>query len=121
MYKNDEWRALGFKALCSDDVRYNVYKSLWDATPLASIHLFSICFTQNQGDRRDGNAPLYNKDCSWKKSFSLRMTNPAFSTQYMSKEANRILFRETIQYGKIYPPIFLSDKDGNIVGKLKMN
>ena len=121
MYKNDEWKGEGFKSLCSDDVRYNYYKSLCDANPLASIHQFSIGFTQNQGDRADGNAPIYNKDCSWKKSYSLRMINPAFSNQYVSREANRILFRETLQYKKINPPIMLCDKDGNITGRLKIN
>ena len=121
MYKEDAWKGEGFKSLCSDDVRYNYYKSLFDATPLASIHLFSISFTQNQGDRNDGNAPLYNKDCSWKKSYSLRMITPAFSTQYMSREANRILFRETLQYKMINPPVFLSDKDGKVTAKLIFN
>lgn len=121
MYKDDRWRGEGFKALCSDDVRYNLYKNLCDCTPLCSVHLFGISFTQNQGDRKDGNAVLYNKDCSWKKSFANRMYNPAYATQYMAKEENRILFRETMQYSKLYPPIMLTDKDGKITARLTMN
>ena len=118
MYKSDRWRGEGFKSLCSDDVRYNFYKSMCDAQVLASTHYLSINFTQNQGDRNDGNAPLYNKDCSWKKSFSLRMINPAFSTQYVSREPNRILFRETLQYSALYPPVLLSDEEGNVTSQL---
>ena len=121
MSPDDAWRGDGFKALCSDDVRYNICKSLNDCTQLASIHLFAISFTQNQGDRKDGNAPLYNKDCSWKKSMANRMYNPLFGVQYVAKEKNRILFRETMHYSKLYPPIMLSDKDGNIVARLKIN
>ena len=121
MYKDDSWKYEGFKALCSDDVRYNLYKSLNDCTPLASIHLLAISFTQNQGDRKDGNAPLYNKDCSWKKSLANRMYNPAYATQYIAHEENRILFRETMKYSKLYPPVFLTNKEGEIVAKLKFN
>lgn len=121
MYKSDGWRGEGFRALCSDDVRYNYYKSLCDCSPLASTYCASIAFTQNQGDRTDGNAPMYNKDCSWKKSYVLRMINPIQSTQYIAKEEHRILFRETLQYNEINPPVFLSDKDGNITGQLVFN
>ena len=121
MYESDAWRGEGFKSLCSDDVRYNLCKSLNDCTQLASIHLIAIQFTQNQGDRTDGNAPLYNKDCSWKKSFANRMYNPAYATQYIVHEKNRILFRETMQYTKLYPPVFLSDKSGKITAKLRFN
>ena len=121
MYKSDEWRGEGFKSLCSDDVRYNLYKNLCGCTPTCSVHLFGISFTQNQGDRKDGNAVLYNKDCSWKKSFANRMYNPAYAIQYIAKEENRILFRETMSYSKLYPPIMLTDKNGEITAKLNMN
>lgn len=120
MYKTDRWRGEGFRSLCSDDVRYNFYKSVCDCTPLISIHAASISFTQSQGDRSDGNAPIYNRDCSWKKSFSLRMIMPLVSNQYIANETNRILFRETLDYKKINPPIFLSDADGKITGYLSM-
>ena len=120
MYPDDKYKYKGFAELCSDDVIYNYYKNLLDCTPCLSIHKFSIGFTQSQGNRNDGNAPLYNKDCSWKKSFALRMVTPAFSTQRVANETMRILFRETLLYSKIYPPIMLTDKDGKITFELKI-
>ena len=118
MYSEDNFKGSGFKYLCSDDVLYNYTKNILDCIPLISVCGANITFTQNQGDRTDGNAVLYNKDCSWKKSFVLRMFNPLLSTQYIAKEQNRILFRETMQYSKIYPPIMLADNDGKITHKL---
>lgn len=109
----------GFKALCSDDQRFNIYRNLIDAQPMISFNFFSIIFHQNQGDRKDGNAVLYNKDCSWKKSFGLKMMMPHAISQKIVKETNRVLFRENINTAKLYPPICLSDKDGNIVGEAK--
>lgn len=120
MYKDDEFKYNGFAELCSDDVIYNYYKNLLGCTPCLSIHKVAINFTQSQGNRADGNAPLYNKDCSWKKSFALRMVTPAFSTQKVANETQRILFRETLQYAKVYPPIMLADKDGKITSELKI-
>ena len=120
MYPEDDYKYAGFRYLCSDDVLYNYTKNVVGLTPMVSICASSIMFTQNQGDRKDGNAPLYNKDCSWKKSYSLRMFNPLLSTQYIARETNRILFRETMQYSKIYPPIMLTDSEGNITHKLEM-
>lgn len=121
MYKSDRWRGEGFKSLCSDDVRYNYYKTTCDCVPFASVVNASISFTQNQGDRPDGNAPIYNRDCSWKKSFSLRMITPTLSNQHISKETNRVLFRETLRYKEINPPVFVSDESGNITGRLIFN
>lgn len=118
MSRKDDWRYKGFKYLCSDDVIYNYTMNLAALTPMLSVCFSDIFFTQNQGDREDGNAVLYNKDCSWKKSFSLRMFNPLLSDQHINKEENRILFRETLKYSKIYPPIMLTDKNGEITHKL---
>lgn len=78
-----------------------------------------IAFHQNQGDRKDGNAVLYNKDCSWKKSFALKMMMPQAVAQKIIQEKNRILFRENIETAKLYPPICLGDKEGNIIGEVK--
>ena len=118
MYPDDANKYTGFRYLCSDDVIYNYTSNLLHQTPFLSTCLCNITFTQNQGDRKDGNAPIYNKDCSWKKSFSLRMFTPLLSIQYISKEANRTIFRETLQYQKIYPPIMLTDKNGEITHRL---
>jgi len=118
MYPDDEFKGKGFRYLCSDDVLYNYTKNIIGGVPMASVAFSTITFNQNQGDREDGNAPLYNKDCSWKKSYCLRMFNPLLSIQYIAKEKNRILFRETLQYSKLYPPIMLADEEGNITHKL---
>lgn len=118
MYPEDKLKGDGFKALCSDDVRYNLHKNLIDCTPMASTNRLVITFLQSQGDRKDGNAPLYNKDCSWKKSFANRLYNPAYAIQYIAREKNRILFRETMRYTLLYPPVYLTDKDGKITSKL---
>lgn len=106
----------GFAALCSDDQRFNLYHNLIDGVPMIS-HCYSvITFHQNQGDRTDGNAVLYNNDCSWKKSYALKMIFPQAIAQRISKETNRVLFRENILASKIYPPICLEEK-GEIVGR----
>ena len=73
MRKGEKLNFDGFKALCSDDVRFNLYHNLLDARPMVSTELVSITFTQNQGDRKDGNAVIYNGDYSWKKSYTLKM------------------------------------------------
>lgn len=108
----------GFAALCSDDYRYNAYRNLLDLTPMISTELATITFTQNQGDRTDGNAVLYNGDCSWKKSYALKMMFPWCVEQRIVKESNRVLFRENIATAKLYPPISVADKFGNIVGRV---
>lgn len=109
----------GFKALCSDDYRYNIYRNLTNATPMISHNLAVITFHQNQGDRKDGNAVLYNKDCSWKKSFGLKMIMPFSVSQKIIQESNRILFRENLEPSKLYPNICVSDKKGNIIGEVQ--
>lgn len=118
MRKGNRLNFDGFKALCSDDNRYNLYRNLLDATPMITTNYHSISFAQNQGDRDDGNATLYNGDYSWKKSYSLKMMMPWGVTQSMSDETNRILFRENIQPSKLYPPICLTDEKGEIVNKV---
>lgn len=107
----------GFAALCSDDQRYNIYRNLLDVVPMLSTSYFVVTFAQNQGDREDGNAVLYNSDCSWKKSFALKMVAPWCISQYIKKESNRVLFREHIEVSKLYPPILL-EKNGKIIGKV---
>lgn len=106
----------GFAALCSDDQRFNLYRNLIDLTPMISSSYATITFHQSQGDRTDGNAVLYNSDCSWKKSFALKMIFPQAIAQRIRKETNRILFRENILCSKIYPPICL-EENGEIVGR----
>lgn len=118
MYKDDQWRYKGFRSLCSDDYRYGFYTNICSATPTISTELVSITFTQNQGDRNDGNAVIYNSDYSWKKSYALRMICPWASVVWLKKEGNRILFREHLSYSSIYPPICVTDKNGNIVGRV---
>lgn len=117
MRKGNRWNFDGFAALCSDDQRFNLYRNVIDKTPMISTNYASITFHQNQGDRKDGNAVLYNSDCSWKKSFVLKMIFPQAIAQRISKETNRVLFRENILASKIYPPICLEEK-GEIVGRL---
>lgn len=120
MHTEDKFKFDGFKYLCSDDVIYNYTTNLLGLVPMLSYCASNIIFTQKQGDRPDGNAVIYNKDCSWKKSFSLRMFNPLFCVQKINKEENRILFRESLQYARIFPPIMLTDKNGNITHKLRI-
>lgn len=107
----------GFAALCSDDQRYNIYNNLLRLTPMLSEQRVSVIFNQNQGDRDDGNAVLYNGDCSWKKSFSLKIMLPWATYSGASKEENRVLFREWIEASKLYPPICL-EENGVITAKL---
>lgn len=108
----------GFKALCSDDQRFNIYRNLLDAVPTISTSFVDITFKQSQGDRNDGNAVLYNGDYSWKKSFALKMMAPWAVSQRISSEQNRILFRENYRPSLLFPPI-LVEEDGKIVGRLK--
>lgn len=97
----------GFKCLISDDYRFNVFNRLYKKIPTISVDAYSISFHQNQGDRDDGNAVIYNTDNSWKKSYALKMMFPYASKQYGSKETNRMLFREELTASRIYPPIIL--------------
>lgn len=112
MRKGNKLNFDGFAALCSDDQRFNIYRNLLQQTPMLSTLLFSVLFAQNQGDRKDGNAVLYNSDCSWKKSFGLKMMFPWAVATYIKHEANRVLFREHIETSKLYPCIVLEDKIG---------
>lgn len=105
----------GFAALCGDDQRFNIMRNIIDATPMCNVNEFSVCFSQSQGDRSDGNAVIYNSDCSWKKSFALRMMYPWACRQRVAKHVNRALFLENIKYNKLYPPIMLADKNVDIV------
>ena len=118
MDKNDLMKYKGFAALCSDDYRYNYYRQLLDLVPMLSTELVNITFSQSQGDRDDGNAVLYNGDCSWKKSYSLKMMFPWCVAQRVKKETNRVLFRENILASRIFPPVCVSDESGEIVGRL---
>lgn len=114
MQKGERLNFDGFAALCSDDQRYNIYHNLLDCTPMLSSSLFDVMFYKNQGDRRDGNAVLYNSDCSWKKSFALKMIAPWAIEQHVAKEENRVLFREFIEASKLYPRISL-EENGKLV------
>lgn len=117
MRKGNELNYFGFSALCSDDYRYNIYRNLLDCTPMISTSLGSITFTQSQGNRSDGNAPLYNSDYSWKKSYGLKMIAPSCTEQRIVKEQKRVLFRENIKPSLFYPPISVTDKNKEIVGE----
>ena len=86
---------------------------------MISTNLLCISFTQNQGDRTDGNAVLYNGDCSWKKSWTLKMMAPWGVEQRLVKETNRVLFRENPRGSILYPPICLADENGQIIGKFQ--
>lgn len=116
MRKGNRLNYDGFKALCSDDYRYNIYNNLLRQTPMITTNYSTITFNQNQGDREDGNAVLYNSDCSWKKSYGLKMIMPVCIAQRISKEQNRILFRENLMASKLYPPICL-EENGKIIGR----
>lgn len=117
MRKGNELNFGGFAALCSDDQRYNLYRNLTQRTPMLSEQRVSIIFAQNQGDRDDGNAVIYNSDCSWKKCFALKMIIPWAVYTRASREQNRVLFREWMRTSKIYPPILLEETN-QITAKL---
>lgn len=119
MHKGVQLNYTGFAALCSDDQRFNIYRNLIDVTPMISNIFSQILFNQNQGDRKDGNAVLYNSDCSWKKSFALKMMMPHAIAQKIVREENRVLFREHIMAKVLYPPIMLYDNQKRIVGVLR--
>lgn len=118
MRKGNSWNFTGFKALCSDDYRFNLYNNLYNCKPMISTELVSITFTQNQGDRKDGNAVIYNGDYSWKKSYSLKMMAPWCVDQRIKEEANRILFRENFRPSWLFPPI-CAVENGEIIGEVK--
>ena len=107
----------GFAALTSDDYRFNIYHAMTDIRATRSYQNIAITFTQNQGDRNDGNAVIYNSDCSWKKSFALKMICPWAAQQRVDKDTNRWLFRENMAMTKLHPPICVVDEHGEIVGK----
>ena len=107
----------GFAALASDDYRFNICHQFTYCCPMRSHRGLTITFTANQGDRKDGNAPLYNSDCSWKKSFALKMICPWAARQRFSKETNRWLYREDIMSSNLVPPIYVSDENGEVVGR----
>jgi len=117
MRKGNKLNFDGFKALTSDDCRYNLYNNILNCRPMISTELVSITFTQNQGDRDDGNAVIYNGDYSWKKSFGLKMMMPWGVEQHLTKETNRILFRENFKPSYLFPPI-LVEENGEITGRL---
>lgn len=117
MRKGNKLNYDGFMALCSDDYRYNYYRNLTQTTPMISCGRSLIMFKQAQGDRKDGNAPLYNGDCSWKKAFALKMMFPWIVDLKIAKEKNRMLFREQIAASKIYPPISLQE-NGKLTAKI---
>ena len=119
MHKGNEMNFKGFAALCSDDQRFNIYMNLLKAKPTISTELISITFTQSQGDRKDGNAVLYNGDYSWKKSYALKMIAPWAVEQRILQETNRMLFRENYQPSRLFPPISIMDQFGNITGKVR--
>ena len=118
MRKGNKWNFDGFKALCSDDYRYNLYNNLYNCRPMISTELVSISFTQSQGDRKDGNAVIYNGDYSWKKSYSLKMMAPWCVDQRIKEETNRILFRENFRPSLLFPPISVVENN-NVVGEIK--
>ena len=118
MHKGNPWNFKGFAALCSDDQRFNLYNNIINRHPMVSHSYGGISFHQNQGDRKDGNAPLYNSDYSWKKSYALKMMMPASIEQRFVKEENRLLFRENYRAEGLFPPICLENKDGEIVGRV---
>lgn len=117
MRKGNRFNYDGFAAICSDDYRFNIMNNLLNRHPMITTNYASITFNQNQGDRTDGNAVMYNSDCSWKKSFVLKMIMPVQVEQRISKETNRVLFRENLLPSKLYPPICL-EENGKIVGRL---
>ena len=120
MFKGNRLNFDGFKALCSDDYRFNMMNNLLNARPMISHKYMMITFINKQGDRKDGNAPLYNSDFSWKKSYALKMIAPWAVSQRLKKEGKRFLFRENILAKKLYPPICLEDSSGNIVGEVRV-
>lgn len=117
MHKGVALNFSGFAALCSDDQRFNIYRNIYDCTPMISTEVFSVLFHQSQGDRNDGNAVLYNGDCSWKKSFALRMMIPWACRQRVAAHENRVLYLENIKQSLLFPPIML-EKDGKIVARV---
>lgn len=117
MRKGVELNFYGFAALCSDDQRFNIYRNIYDITPMLSTEIFTVLFHQSQGDRSDGNAVLYNGDCSWKKSFALRMMIPWACRQRVAAHKNRVLYVENIKQSLLYPPIML-EQDGKIVARV---
>lgn len=118
MHKGNIQNFKGFAALCSDDQRFNIHNNLLNCRPMISTNSFVITFTQNQGDRKDGNAVVYNGDYSWKKSWSLKMMAPWAVEQRIVEEENRILFRENPRPSALYPPICGCDENGEILCKL---
>lgn len=111
----DEYKYDGFKARLNDDIRYNVMRSLYGPVAFYSVVFGAINFTQAQGIRTDGNAPLQILDSAWNKAFAAQMMFPQWLNIKLSREdaTSRFQFREFMQYNKIYGKILLQDKDGN--------
>lgn len=114
MKRGNEQNFKGFRAFCSDDYRFGYYENLINCRPTISLENFCISFTASQGMRNDGNSVIYNGDCSWKKSFALKMMFPWAVQQKIVFEGNKYLFREQIEQSKLYTNISLIDKDGKI-------
>ena len=109
MVKGNPLNYRAFKYYIADDSAYNLYNTIINLTPMLSTGAYNPLPYYNQGDREDGNAVIYNGDCSWKKSYALRMICPWACHQFVKREANRSLFREGYYVEKLYPPILLND------------
>lgn len=95
-----------YSTYVSDDNQWNV-RTYWYGQMHFSLTDVSITFTQNQGDRNDGNAVIYNGDNSFKKSYAVTMMVPWAAVNTITQEANRPLFREYILFSKLIPKMLL--------------
>lgn len=111
----------GFKAFVSDDVRFDFYNAMYNHICMCSCTNVAVGLPSSQGERDDGNAPIYNGDYSWKKSFSLKMSFPwVTSMRYMHEGRDgHPLFRENVEMAQVYPKISLADETGKVVSVVR--
>lgn len=110
----------GFKAFASDDLRFNFYNMMYNRVCMCSCTNVAVGFLKSQGQRDDGNAPIYNGDYSWKKTFALKMLAPWATSMKLSREGDdrHFIFRENVEMSKLYPKISLADKTGKVVAEV---
>lgn len=120
MRKGERLNFDGFKALASDDYRFEIHRCLFDRVAFLSVRDVMITFKKSQGSRKDGNAPLYNSDYSWKKAYALMMTAPWFARLRCKMMDGRFIFLEFLEMSKFVPKILLTDENGTPVGEFSI-
>ena len=116
MRGTDRWDYDGFKQYVSDDVRYNVYRSILKCEPCCNLKACYVNFGKVQGERKDGNAVIYNGDYAFKKAYALQLMFPwaADLRLYKMPDGTGVQYREQVSTGFYFPKVILESGDGTM-------